>query len=208
MSLKFLSVVITIFSLLCFPVIGNSGQISSDEEKKLASTVKDFFTTWLVNRDAKAATKYISDAPIIGACAAPEGMGRSDQIPRKAIVDVFHQLFMSGLSAISPKSHLSDLIKAPGYISSKDQNVIIIDHLTKPYFEIFRLNVKAKGDDVRYVCKFDERISFRKAVSRPDVYYVVTKVKATKSGDDVELELLWVKERGSWRILTIAAPEY
>src|SRR5262245_38088434 len=77
-----------------------------------------------------------------------------------------------------------------------------------PYFEIFRLNVKAKGEDIRYICKFDERKSFREAVTRLDVYYVVTEVKTTKSEIDVELEFLWVKEGNSWRILTIAAPEY
>ncbi len=207
MYLKSLGIIGTMFLLLCSPITGISHRDSSDE-KGLASTVKEFFTTWLVNRDVKEATKYISDAPILGKCAAPDGLDKQDQVPRKVIVDVFQQLFTSGLRAVPQKRQLSDLVKAPGYISSKDRNIVVIDHPMKPYFEVFRLNAKANGEDIRYICKFDERRFFREAVSRPDVYYIVTKVKAVNSENDVELEFLWIKEGNSWRILTIAAPEY
>ena len=207
MSLKSLSIISAAFSLLCSLATVSAQNIPS-EEAGLVNTVEEFFTTWLVKRDAKSATKYISSTPVIGKCAAPDELDNQDQLPRKVIVDVFQRLFTSSLSAVPQKQQLSDLIKAPGYISSKDRNVVIIDHATNPYFEIFRLNVKAKGEDIRYICKFDERKSFREAVTRLDIYYVVTEVKTTKSENDVELEFLWVKEGNSWRILTIAAPEY
>ncbi len=207
MFLQLLGIISITLAILCIPNVAASHQVPSDEER-LVSTVQEFFTSWFVNRDIKKAMKYISTTPIIGKCAAPDDLEKREPISQRAIMGAFQQLFTNGLGAVARKSRLSDLLESPGYISPNDRNVTTVNHPAKQYFEIFRLNVKRVEDEVRYICKFDERQSFREAVSRPNVYYVVTRVKVDDPKDNVELVLLWVKEGRAWRILTIAAPEY
>lgn len=103
--------------------------------------------------------------------------------------------------------NLSELVDSSGGISSEDRNVIFVKHQLESYFQIFRLKSDKNPNDIAYICKSDERKSFREKVFGPNVYYVIAKVKGKEACEPINFELLWIKERGGWRILTMSVLE-
>ncbi len=176
-------------------------------EEDLALTVNKFFSDWLVQRNVKAASDYIASTPILGTCMMPEADKEKPIITRDAVIVILNQVFVSALEAVTKRQRLSEAIVSPEMVSAKDGNIVLIDHSMKMLFQLFRLKIGNKAENIRYICKFDERKSFRERVARPDVYYVISEVKVERKSHGVKLETLWVKEKKNWRLLTMAVAE-
>jgi hypothetical protein len=185
---------------------GGYARDSSDEEQ-LASAVNDFLTIWLLRRDAEQAVNYISAKPVLGRCMTPDYLTSKEQLSRDDILGVFRKVFTRTLEKVPEAKALSELVDSSGAISSEDSNVIFARHSREQYFQIFKLRSVNDPSGIAYICKFDERSSFRKEVARPDVYYVIASVKGKDSCPAINFELLWVKESPGWRILTVAVLE-
>lgn len=206
MLLKIFGVLMTMVILLGSTSVPTCRHTSSSDTEELAATVKAFFTVWLLERNVPGALKYVSAHPILGNCATPEFLDRKGNLSQKDIVNVFQQAFSSALTNLPKQKQITDVIESAGYIPSNDLHTLVVDHSMKSLFELFSLKVN-KGEDVRYICKFDERKAFRERVSRPDIYYVVTKIKGDNPQNYAVLEFLWIKEGNAWRILTLAEAE-
>lgn len=183
-----------------------SAQRSLNEEE-LTVEARDFFTTWLLHRNAEEAVKYISANPILGSCMTPDYLDKKERLSRDDILKVFRAVLTKTLERTPEAKSLSELVDSSEGIPPEDDNVIFVSHSLEQYFQIFRLKPVKDPSSIAYICKFDERKSFREAVARRNVYYLVARVKGKESCPDLNFELLWVKERGAWRILTISLLE-
>jgi hypothetical protein len=97
-------------------------------EDKLAATVKDFLTIWLVERDAKGVMKYISTSPILSKCAAPDELDENYPLSREEIVPVFQKAFANVLNNIPSVHQLSNIVGNPHYIPANDRKVTFVEH--------------------------------------------------------------------------------
>ena len=179
----------------------------SSDEDELAAAAGDFFRTWLLARNIEEAMKFVSANPILGSCMTPGRLDKKKILSRADVLGVLREVLTHTLTRTPEAKSLSQLVDSSGGIPEEDGNVIFARHRMEEYFQIFRLKPVEDPTDIAYICKFDERRPFREAVARPDVYYLIAKVKGKDSCEPINFELLWVKEHGSWRILTISVLE-
>lgn len=198
---------ILLLSIFLMPVSAFDLSDATATEKAVASTVYRFFTDWLVQRNTQAATGYIAASPILGTCMMPEADRKKPMIARDKVVDLLNQVFANALEAIPKQQQLSEIIMSPEMVSANDGNIVLIDHSMKALFQLFRLKDGKKTENIRYICKFDERKSFRVKVARANTYYVITEIKVEGKQRGVKLETIWVKEKKNWRLLTMAVAE-
>lgn len=192
--------------LPCDISIAKSGRTISPGEE-LGAIARDFFTTWLVRRDIDRAMKFISANPILGSCMTPDRLNHKAVLSRADVRGVFRDV-LTHTAKVTPRAKtLSKLVDSSGGIPPEDSNVIFAKHRLEQYFQIFTLKPFDGPNYIAYICKHDERRSFREAVARPNVYYLVATVKRKSEYEPVNFEILWVKQRGTWRILTISALE-
>jgi len=181
-------------------------RLSNEEE--LAKTAEKFFNAWLLKRDDKQAMTFISAHPILGRCSTPDSLEGKKHLSNDEIRSVFHTAFVASLTQIPRVSNLSGLLDVSGGVSAEDSNVKFSSHSLESLFELFQLRIHKPASEVAYyVCKFDERKSFRDRVSGVGVFYMTTTLKRQVPCTPVTLEFLWVREGEKWRILTIAVLE-
>ena len=201
---RFATTILLVVSMLTIGAALSLRPVSHSEA--LAVTAEEFFRVWLLRRDVKAAMNFISPSPILGSCMTPDHL--DDKILTRANVrGVFREALTHTLKITPRAKTLSAVVESHGAIPAEDDNVIFAKHRRERYFQIFRLKQYEWPDYAAYICKFDERKSFREAVGRPDVYYLVATVKRDALHEPLDLEILWVRHRGRWRILTMAALE-
>jgi hypothetical protein len=179
-----------------------SNVTAQDKKKDLAVTAKEFFTVWLLKRDVEKALKFVSPNAVIGSCMTPKHLEAKKTITRAEILGVFRQL-LGNREQIPLAVNLDQLIGSHDTDLFSDETIIPVTHSLDKYFRIFTLKPLADPLDNGYVCKFDERISFRKVVARPDVHYLITRIKPVENCPSVILTTLWAKEGDVWRILTM-----
>ena len=137
----------------------------------------------------------------------PDYLSKKESLSRDDVLNVFRKVFVTTLERTPEAQNLSGLVDSSGGIPSGDGNVIFVRHAMEQHFQIFKLRHVKDPSDIAYICKFDERKSFREQVARPNVYYLVAKVKGKDASPAVNFELLWVKEGAGWRILTVSVLE-
>jgi hypothetical protein len=179
----------------------------ADSKEDLALTAERFLTSWLLKRDEGTALKYVATNPILGSCMTPESLERKKRLSRADIAQVFRKALSWTLVRTREAPTLADALDSTPSVPRSDSNVTFFDHSMPQYFQIFRLKPTADPSDIAYICKFDERQSFRAAVARPSVYYLFAKVRGKASRPALRVETLWVKEKGRWRILTMSIDE-
>ena len=179
----------------------------SSKEEELAGTARDFFTTWLLRRDIHGAMKFISTNPILGSCMTPDRLDEKGSLSRADVLAVFRDVLTHTLKVTPKAKTLSKVVNSSGGIPSDDSNVILARHRLERYFQIFTLKPVEDPTRILYICKFDKRRSFREAVARPNVYYVVATVTRNSRYEPIDFEILWIKQGSNWRILTISALE-
>lgn len=196
--------------LIFYLLPGGNGAATANQaakEEDLVSTASDFLRTWLVQRDAARATKYLSAQPILGSCMTPQHLATKRNLTPKEISKVFHEALSIALSRTREAPGLEELLESPGVIPSNDNNVVFIEHSMPQYFQVLQLKSGKNPSDIAYICKFDERPSFRKAVARSNIYYLFAKVRGKESCPTLTVGLLWEKEGEHWRILTMSLAE-
>jgi len=201
---RFATTILLVVSMLGVGAPKSVRPVSQSEA--LAATAEEFFRVWLLRRDVKAAMNFISPNPILGSCMTPDHLDEKI-LSRANVRDVFREVLTYTLKVTPKEKTLAAVIESFEAIPAEDSNVIFAKHRRERYFQIFRLKPYEWPDYVAYICKFDERRSFREAVGRPNVYYLVATIKRDVLHGPVDVELLWVRQRGRWRILTIAALE-
>ena len=179
----------------------------SSRGDELAAAARDFFTAWLLRRDIDGAMKFVSRNPVLGTCMTPDRLDHKAVLSREDVLGVFRDVLTHTLKVTNKAKTLSTLVDSSGGIPSEDSNVIFARHRLERYFQIFILKPREDPTNIAYICKHDERRSFREPVTRPNVYYLVATVKRKAEYEPVNFELLWIKESKRWRILTIAALE-
>jgi hypothetical protein len=185
---------------------GGSGvaqTLSQDEE--LAVAVKDFLTVWLIDRNVTEAMTYLSKKPILGKCMTPDSLEHK-RISNHDILAVFRTVLTRAMGKSDERRDLSQLVDASGALPFDDDSIVVVRHSMERYFQVFKLKSDKPGN-LGYICKFDERQSFRRRVADPDVHYVITTLKNRDASAPLNFELLWIKESGHWRILTMAGLE-
>ena len=196
--------------LISFLLVGSSptvrGQVP-DTNEDLAVSARGFLTSWLLRRNGSEALKYLAKNPILGSCMTPQSLEGKRRPSRSDISNVLRLAMSSSLTRTVEAQTLDDLLDSNPIIPSNDVNVTFVSHSMPKYFQIFRLKSGTNPSNIAYICKFDERPSFREAVARPNVYYVFTKVRGKTSFPSLAVGLLWVKEKGRWRILTMSIAE-
>lgn len=199
--------VVTILLIVSLLNVAPAKSVPVSDAEALAETADEFFRTWLLRRDVKEAMRYISANPILGTCMTPDYLDEKKVLSRADVLGVFRKAFTHTLKKIPKAKTLSDLIDSSGGIPSEDSNVVFARHRMEQNFQIFTIKPVEDPTRILYICKFDERKSFRETVARPNVYYLVATVKTTAQYDSLDLEILWIKHRGRWRILTISTLE-
>jgi tetratricopeptide (TPR) repeat protein len=170
----------------------------------LALTVRDFLRRWLIQRDDAGALKYLSAHPLLGSCMTPEYADKKNRVSRKEISEVFQRALRMILNRTPVARGLEALLEPAAVIPMNDENVVFFEHSMPQYFQILRLKPVKDPGDIAYICKFDERRSFRKAVAGSNVHYVFLKLRGQRSAPTLDVVVLWVKEKGGWRILTMS----
>lgn len=185
---------------------GGSGVAQTpSQDEELAVAVKNFLTVWLSDRNVTEAMTYISKKPILGKCMTPDSLEKK-RISNQDILAVFRRVLTRAMGKSSARQDLSQLIDASGGPPLDNDSIVVVRHSMEQHFQIFKLK-PAKPENLGYICKFDERQSFRRRVAAPDVHYVITTLKNRRSSTPLNFELLWIKESGHWRILTMAGVE-
>ena len=183
--------------------VGSGVAQTPSQDEELAAAVKNFLTAWLSDRNVTEAMTYISKKPILGKCMTPDSRER---ISNQDILAVFRRVLTGAMGKSSARQDLSQLIDASGGPPLDNDSIVVVRHSMEQYFQVFKLK-PAKPENLGYICKFDERQSFRRRVAAPDVHYVITTLKNRRSSTPLNFELLWIKESGHWRILTMAGVE-
>lgn len=204
--LRPLMIAVLISSILVSSSLAVRGNVF-DKKEDLAVTARGFLTSWLLRRDEREALRYLATNPILGSCMTPQSLERKNRLSRSDISNVLRKAMSSSLARTVEARTLDELLDSNPSIPLNDMNVTFVSHSMPRYFQIFRLKSVTNPSDIAYICKFDERPSFRVAVARPTVYYVFTMVRGKASFPALAVEMLWVKQKGRWRILTMSIAE-
>ena len=204
--LRLLATGVLITCILASGTASSSGRPRASKED-LTDTANRFLTSWLVRRNIGQALRYVSKSPMLGNCMIPEDLPKEHPFVRTEILNVFRKTMDSTLARTPTARSVSEVLDSSPTISPDDTNVAFVSHSMPNYFQIFQLKTVKDPRDIAYVCKFDERQSFRAAVAQPTVYYLFVKVRGMQSVSPLSVKLLWRKEKAGWRILTMSIGE-
>lgn len=214
--IKHFIVIITLLVLLSSSIVRADLRKASEDEIKLAKTIEQFFSDWLIKRDVEATMKYVSPDAILCNKSLPEELISKGKLSKEDILPLFQSCFSNALQTTKKNKSLSDSISSSYDFVAITDDVISIEHSERKLFELFVLNITEErtAQDFAFICKFDETPAFRKAVGKPTCYYVMTNIhlipeentQATPTGE-FPFEMVWIKEDSEWRILTIGLIE-
>ncbi len=191
-------VVCLLFLLLLSPRIVQAQLPRPDS--KLPITVKDFLTTWLINRDLPSALRFVSSNAIAGSCIIPERLANKKKLSKHEVLSIFREMLDP---TDSPRwSKLDDVATSVGADLLGGAETISFGKEWQSYFHIYRLRSNSEASNTAFVCKFDDRESFRHKVAEAHVRYVITRLKSGR-GPSLIFTSLWIPEKGNWRILTM-----
>lgn len=188
-------------ALLLIPVVVGAQTVPTSKPPSpgLVRAAERFLTSWFVKSDVDTAMRHVSHAPILGSCARPPVLrGRGNALPkdfRSGIQSIFVRISETTL----PHPHLAEMIEPTGVTPSDEKGA----PRSMP-FDLFSLSHDFK--ESRFLCKFDNDTTFRRAFSRPDVWYLSFKVTAAQSSDSSWI-LAWRREGNSWRIFSLSPLE-
>lgn len=148
-----------------------------------AATANAFFKTWLLDRDVKGAMTYISPQSVLGTCMLPESLERKKTLTRRDISSVFRKVLDGVVSKIPRQKSLDQLIAAKGTDLFSAENIVLVEHQFESYFRLFSLNPAKERGDVAFVCKFDERKSFRNVADQGQACDIRDSLESERSGE-------------------------
>jgi hypothetical protein len=175
---------------------GNINAQGKSGETGLGETAMQFFETLILKRSPQKALTFVSKNAIVGECILPERWS-GKKLSRTQVTSIFRKAFdIAGLPRVTK---LGDAITSER--TDLMEGKVSLGEPFDSYFQVFEIKESSNPQDVAYVCKFDDRKWFRERVAKPDVRYLLTRLK---SGEEtsVILTTLWVREKTTWRILT------
>lgn len=188
-----------ILGVLMFQISPLSAQLKAGHpfkrSEEISVSVNRFLTDWLVKRDVERAMLYVAANPLLSSkCNLPPGLSTVPKSPgkRRNIID----LTLTEAIKVFPKYKSLDSAIMPSDIAASDW----LDIETKGIYDILRIKPGQKG---YLMCKLDESSEYRKALQRPDVYYVSFRIKDTESVV-AEWITAWIKKGQEWRLIAIA----
>jgi len=194
--------------VICFIVLlflcGNNIEAQTPStEQDIAISAEEFFSVWLVQRDVNKALNFLSPNAILGSCMLPEHLEKKAYISKKELRSAFRLILTDTIRYTNKNRKLNELISSEGTDLFSEETIIPVKHHAEQLFRIFTLKPLENASDVKYVCKFDDRKTFRDKVATPNVHYVVSKLTLKEKTPPIVVITLWVQEKDGWRILTM-----
>jgi hypothetical protein len=185
---------------LPLPAYGSQSGLTFNDSAALSASAKLFLSAWLVKRDVREAMQFVATKPVLAQkCDLPPNMRK---VPRSA--NQRRNIVEQGLSAVLkvfPKYESLTSAIEPTEIPASDW----FEVEDTDAFQIMRIK---PGNDGYIMCKFEESGEYRKAMLRPDAYYVSFKLKnMNECSYYEEWSSLWAKEGQQWRLLSIGLLE-
>ena len=208
---NWLKIIFLALSPILFAAQGFSQQIANSTRKK---TVDDYLLTWLVRKDKEAALKffhrraflsedvlsvpcfddYVSDEESRKPAAVRRGVLRfledsSERIKGSSLADI---LFLTS----------SDVPELSQKAETAFQKVTLNVPQQDRYYLVSYKSFVSTFPDARYRKYFARRYNLRDAFFSVVQYRVLNEDE--RYGDDVFMILLWVRDKGVWRIINVA----
>lgn len=178
----------------------STGQIRENnsafkDSVEVAAAAKSFLHAWLVNRNVKEAMEFVASKPVLSQkCDLPPGM---KSVPASLVKrrEVVQQILSTSIKSFPRYDSLSLAIERTE-IPSADW----FDLVEANGFQLLRIK---SGHDGLVMCKFENNVSYRKSMLRPDGYYLLFKIKNIEDESLREWISLWAPENNQWRLLSI-----
>jgi hypothetical protein len=198
---------IRIFIFLGIVLLGiqpSTGQIRENnaafrDSVSVVAAAKSFLSAWLVKRNLKEAMGFVASKPVLSRkCDLPPGTKRAPGSPLRKR-EVIRQFLSTSMKSFPRYDSLSLAIERTE-IPSADW----FDIEEGDGFQLLRIK---PGHDGYLMCKFEENVSYRNSMLRPDAYYFSFKVKDMQDERLREWISLWAPENHQWRLLSIGLLE-
>ena len=185
-------------------------QEANEQDLALASTARQFFEAWLVDRDPETALSFTSEDFFWPACSSDDYTS-PERPDRGNVLEQTKEAFTKFLDYTPTSRNLADLIVSPepGFADEE-----LVSHPTRELFEVIKL---PDGEAlIGMACRgWDPRPFVQEALSRNGLYImqVAAKLKPAvleemrklfeKPEHALEFLFVWRQEEAQWRILTI-----
>ena len=170
----------------------------TDHEHELLQAVNSFLTTWLVRADANTAMRSVSPNPILGDCSLPASLDSSRTLSPQAYRKAIWDILAGVVRTIPAHQTLAAAVHPLGSAPPEVRAIQLGQH-----FDLFSLR---EPRDARFICKFDSSLGLRKRLARTGVWYS-TFALTGPGNQESNWILAWVRERGTWRLISIALLE-